>query len=187
MAETALSRPANHLAQRIRLQRYALLWERVWEALHWPLLIVGVWVIAIASGVVQNLSPQSRLSAWVAFAFLFVASLKPLLNVLRHQAPKDHEAMRRMEIEAGLSHRRVSSSGETLVRELDQQASNELWLPLMPSLWHHPNPTGANLIQRLFACRWHSLPLQASFSDLAVCAPAWKRHPLLWMCRKHRL
>ncbi len=115
--------PSN-LDRKVTLQRLALAWEQIWQASHWPLIVAGLAVIVVASGFLQYLSAQARISTLVILGILFLASLR---NVLKIKWPSKLDAMRRIETTAGLNHRKISSVDDTLVREFESPEAAAIW------------------------------------------------------------
>ena len=110
--------------RKVTLQRLAMLWENVWHRLYWPLLAIGLATIVLSSGILQTFGPNVRIGILVVLALAFLVSLRDLLKLA---LPSELSAMRRMEEEAGLVHRKVSSTTETIVSELDSPETRELW------------------------------------------------------------
>ena len=112
------------LDRKIALQRASLLWERLWAALHWPLVTAGLAAIAVSSGVLLALPQPVRWGVLLTLAGAFIWSLRPALKLPR---PDDLAAMRRMETAASLEHRALSSKDETVAIELDTPDAQGLW------------------------------------------------------------
>jgi uncharacterized protein (TIGR02302 family) len=116
--------PATALELKIDWQRRAMIWERVWQALHWPLMVLALTIIAVFSGLLLYLPDMVRFGVMALLALLFVVSLRDLF---RTKWPTKFEVMRRLEETAGLTHRKISSSSEKLVDERQDDAARELW------------------------------------------------------------
>jgi uncharacterized protein (TIGR02302 family) len=109
------------LQTKIQLQRWALLWEKLWVALHWPLITALLLVSAIASGALSMLPPPLPLVIMIFLGGAFLYSLKFILNVKR---PSRLHAMRKLEVTSDLKHRETSSLDDQLVAESNQ---SEIW------------------------------------------------------------
>lgn len=114
----------SRFARKVAVQQLAMLWERLWGALHEPLLAVGVAVALIASGVLASLAPMLRAAILVALGFLFLFALR---HVLRLSWPRRREAMRRMERESAVVHRPLSSAQDQLAGEYLDPLSDAVW------------------------------------------------------------
>jgi uncharacterized protein (TIGR02302 family) len=120
---------ATRFSRKVTLQRLAMLWERLWQALYWPLIAAGITIAVLASGVLQSLPLWARFASLGLLGILCVASLYDLARLaVSGLMPGEWHAMRRIEQEAGLTHRTVSSSGEDLVPELGDETTRALWL-----------------------------------------------------------
>lgn len=115
-----------HLSRKVAVQRLGVLWERLWLALHWPLLVAGLAVAAIASGVLANLPlPLAlRLGLLGLFGLAFVVSLRGLFAMVW---PTRREAMRRMERASRVGHRPLSGREDTLPPEVLDPLSDAVW------------------------------------------------------------
>ncbi len=112
------------LERRIAVQRWALIVEKVWAALHWPLVVACAAIVVIASGSLSYLPQLLRFAILVGLAGAAVASLVPLFKMAW---PGDVAAMRRMEAAAGIRHRVVSSKDDDVVAELANDDTRALW------------------------------------------------------------
>lgn len=117
--------PVASFSRKVTLQRLAMLWERLWQALYWPLIAAGIAVAVIASGLLPALPAWARIGALAILALVCLASLRDLFRL---GMPGELQAMRRIEQEAGLTHRTVSSSSEELVSEIADENARALWL-----------------------------------------------------------
>jgi uncharacterized protein (TIGR02302 family) len=113
------------LARKISLQRLAMLWEDVWTALHWPLMILALGLTLLFANVPGYLPPVFGLILLAALGLGFLASLWPMRH-LRY--PSEMQALRRMELAQGVAHRELSSGGDEVVPELQDEATRALWL-----------------------------------------------------------
>ncbi len=116
--------PLEALDRKIGWQREALGFEAVWQALHRPLMVVGLALLLGLSGALLVLPQSLRLAGLVLLALLFMVSLKPLWQ-LRY--PKRMAAMRHMESRGAFEHRQVSSAKDQLAPELVDPKAEVLW------------------------------------------------------------
>ncbi len=116
---------STQLTRKIALQRWAIAWEHIWAALHWPIVAAGLVVIVIASGLLQSLPDVARYVALGLCALAFLVSFRQLVKLA---IPSKWAAMRRMETEVGLSHRSLSSKDDHIAAELASPEINELWI-----------------------------------------------------------
>ncbi len=114
----------NILIRKVRQARAALGFERLWAALHWPIVIALGFAATIVSGLLPRLSTWPRLAVLAAALLLFVWSLKPLLRIIW---PSLHEAMRRVEEKTGLAHRPVSAHDDRLAGAGDDSLQQAMW------------------------------------------------------------
>jgi uncharacterized protein (TIGR02302 family) len=114
----------SRLDRTIAVQRWAMAWERLWTALHWPLVAIGLVTIFVSSGLAQALPQPVRLALFACLTVAFVWSLRPLLKWV---TPTDHAAMRRIEAEAAIAHRTLSSKDDAVVAELVNPETRALW------------------------------------------------------------
>ena len=95
----------NSLSRKVALQRLAMLWERAWAAFHEPLLVAGIALALVASGVLAALPVMPRLVLAGLLGIVFLLSLRGLFRLAW---PKRREAMRRMERASAVGHRPLS-------------------------------------------------------------------------------
>jgi uncharacterized protein (TIGR02302 family) len=109
------------LLTKIRLQRLALLWERLWVALHWPLVAALLFAAVIFSGLLNFLPKPLPL---IILALLGLGLIYGLKSFLRLQRPTSLQAMRKLETNSALQHRETSSLDDELVAE---SSNTEIW------------------------------------------------------------
>ena len=123
------TRPAEHptqtrlIARKIAQAGLALGFERLWAALHWPIVILLLSAALVIGGVLPQLPPWPRIAVLLGTGFALLWSLRPLLGV---RWPTRHEAMRRVEEKSGLPHRPVSARQDRLAPGAD---------PLQEAIW----------------------------------------------------
>lgn len=114
----------SDLNQKITLQRAALFWEVLWEAVQRPLLVLGVAIILIASGALFLLPKYGQIASLFILGLAFIASFK---NLSKLKSPSNYAAMRRLEQASGLNHRAVSSHDDELATEIENEDARSLW------------------------------------------------------------
>ena len=119
---------APYVDRKIALARLALGFERVWAALHWPLVILAFAAAAVIGGLLPLLPVWPRALFLAAMALAVIWSLRPLLIVLvRNGWPDRNEAMRRVEEKSGLAHRPVSGRDDKLPVGVNSHFQRVLW------------------------------------------------------------
>ena len=114
---------APPIERKISMARAALAFERIWAALLWPLLVVGVVAALVLSGVLP------LLPVWLRFGLLAVALaalLWSLKSLFRISLPGRSAAIRRVEEHSALAHRPVAGLDDRLVETAD---------PLQKAIW----------------------------------------------------
>ena len=114
----------NRLDLKISLQRAGLLWESIWNAIQLPLIVVGVAVFVLASGVLDWFPKWAQL---IAVALLGMTFLYALKNLLKVKAASRLAAMRRMEQYSDIQHRGLSGRSDDLVAESHDYETGLLW------------------------------------------------------------
>lgn len=104
--------------------RLAMGWERLWAALHWPVLILAGFAAAVLSGLLPALPDLSRYAVLLLFAGAYLWSLQRLLAVVW---PSRLAAMRRIEIVSNLAHRPVSALTDRLAGDPEDRAAAIVW------------------------------------------------------------
>ncbi|MCA3561725.1 MAG: TIGR02302 family protein [Aestuariivirga sp.] len=115
---------ATHVDHKIAQARLALGFERVWAALHWPLVLLAAAAALVIAGLLPMLPAWVRAIPMVAWALAFLWSLRPVFGL---RWPSRHEAMRRVEQISGLSHRPVSARDDRLPSGADGPVQKALW------------------------------------------------------------
>ena len=106
--DTALTR---RFEWRAGLSGFALVGERVWEALLWPLLLDAVFLILSLFDLRRVMPPLLHRGMMIAFGIALLVSLLPLI---RFPMPTRAEALRRLERNAEIKHRPASSYEDRL-------------------------------------------------------------------------
>lgn len=113
--------------RKIALARMALGFERLWNVLFWPILILAGSAALVIGGVAPLLPPWPRILLLAALAVAFLWSLIPFLGVIRTGWPDRHEGMRRIEERTGLEHRPVSARDDRLPDTVTSHFQKVLW------------------------------------------------------------
>jgi uncharacterized protein (TIGR02302 family) len=133
-ADKALSRSFE---RRVRLSLLALAGERIWEALLWPFLTLGLFVLVSMFGLWGSLPANAHHLLLALFGFGLIASLIPLFRL---KWPTRAEALRRLEQDAHVKHRPASSYEDNLAPVHSGDAA---------TLWGLHRQRLANLVSRL--------------------------------------
>lgn len=119
---SAAARPA--VARKIALARAALGFERLWAALHWPMVILAAAAALVIGGILPLLPLWPRIAILALAAGLFLYSLKALFRL---HWPSRQEAMRRVEAMSGLRHRPVSAREDRLASGSASPIQQAIW------------------------------------------------------------
>ncbi len=120
----ALARADGVLSSKITQARLAMGFERLWAALHWPLVIAVGFAALVLSGLLPLVPHWPRIGLLLILAALFLWSLK---DVIRISWPGRYEAMRRVEAKTGLSHRPVSAFEDRLAEGSGDPLQQQIW------------------------------------------------------------
>jgi uncharacterized protein (TIGR02302 family) len=102
---------ARRFERRVRLSLVALFFERVWEAMLWPFIVVSLFLIVSLLGAWSLFPPLLHRILLGAFGIAFVLSFLPLVRI---SLPTRAEALRRLEKTAKFDHRPASSYEDRL-------------------------------------------------------------------------
>ncbi len=120
MAELTQAR----IERKIAAARLALFWERLWDALCWPLILTLVLAATALSGLLTQLPDALR---YGLLGLLVAAIIWSLRHVLRITWPSAYAAMRRIEAHSSLFNRPLSTSNDTLAGDGLDERSLALW------------------------------------------------------------
>ena len=123
LAAMALSE-MNKIEGKITAARLAIGFERLWAALLWPVLMAGVFLALIFSGLMPALPVAIRLALAAILLAAFLWSLRPLLQLSR---PTRQMAMRRIEAQSELAHRPVSGHDDQLAADNQEPRQQAIW------------------------------------------------------------
>ena len=118
------TRETTHVDRKIGQARLALGFERLWDGLHWPLVILAAAAALVAGGVLPMLPLWARLAVLAALSLALLWSLVPLTRV---RWPSRQEAMRRVEEKTGLAHRPVSARDDQLAEGAASPVQQAIW------------------------------------------------------------
>ena len=119
----SIPKPAN-IERKIALARGALGFERLWAALHWPLLLLLAFAAVVIGGALPLLPSWPKLIVLALFGVALLWTLRPLARLNR---PTRHEAMRRVEAKTGLPHRPVSGHRDRLAAGIEDPLQQAIW------------------------------------------------------------
>lgn len=119
-----MNRQEARVARKIFQARLALGFERLWNALHWPLVVLGVAAALVIGGILPLLPFWPRMGLLAALSLGFLWSLR---EVIRLRPPTRHEAMRRVEEKSGLPHRPVSAHEDRLAEGSSDPVQQAVW------------------------------------------------------------
>lgn len=106
--------PEHILARKVWLARLAIAWERLLEALFPAMMVAGLVLLAILSGLVAPLPAWAKLSAAAIAVIALLWSLRPLARL---SWPGEDDAIARIERRSGVKHRPATSFTDTLAGE----------------------------------------------------------------------
>jgi uncharacterized protein (TIGR02302 family) len=106
--------PAHIIARKVSLAKLSIYWERLLERLYPAMMIAGIVLLCMLSGVLNLLPVWLKLTAFGAAGAGFVYSLKNLGSL---SWPTDEAALARIERKSGKMHRPASGWTDTLADE----------------------------------------------------------------------
>jgi uncharacterized protein (TIGR02302 family) len=114
----------KRLDRKVGWQRFYMGFENLWAAWARPLLVLGLVLIIIASGILNPMPLMLRLAVLSAFAVAFMWSLWPLFSLPRI---KRLQALRKIEQASSVDHRGFSSADDSLAAEIMDPRTESLW------------------------------------------------------------
>ena len=102
---------AKRFERKVRLSWFALLAERIWEALLWPFVVAAALLVVSLLDLWSYTPPLLHRILLLAFGLALIVSFVPLLRLW---LPTRAEALRRLERDAGIKHRPASSYEDSL-------------------------------------------------------------------------
>ena len=112
------------IKRKITAARLALLWERLWDALCWPVILTMLLAAALLSSLLPLLPDALR---YGLLAFLLAAIIWSLRLVFRIGWPGTYAAMRRIEAQSNLFNRPLSTGDDKLAGDGLDGRSLALW------------------------------------------------------------
>ena len=118
-------RLSRAFARKVTLSTWALFFERLWPRL-WLLLALAALLVALSlTGAFLTLSRPLHIAIISAFG---IAALAALVYASRVTWPTREEAIRRIERRSGVAHRPATSYEDTLTANVENPATQSLWL-----------------------------------------------------------
>ena len=125
MSEPKAASPLDaKFARKVRVSRWALLFERLWPRVWLLLGLAGVFLLVSLAGLWPMLSDPVHYVLLGAFALAGVAAL---LHAVRVPFPSHDEGVRRIERVSGVPHRPASSYEDTITANADDPRTAALW------------------------------------------------------------
>ncbi len=120
-------RPENlkRLDRKVVWQKIFMGFENLWSAWAKPLMLLGLAIIVLASGLLNALPIYLRLAILAATAIALLWTLLPMFRLPRI---KRMHALRKLETAATVSHRGLSSAGDSLATEIMDPRAESLWV-----------------------------------------------------------
>jgi uncharacterized protein (TIGR02302 family) len=125
MSEPKAASPLDaKFARKVRVSRWALLFERLWPRVWLLLGLAGVFLLVSLAGLWPMLSDPVHCVLLGVFALAGVAAL---LHAVRVPFPSHDEGVRRIERVSGVPHRPASSYEDTITANADDPRTAALW------------------------------------------------------------
>lgn len=118
------SAPNRAFARKVRLSKWALVFERLWPRLWLFLGLAALFLILSFAGLWPHLGELTHQITLGAFA---LAGLAALIYAARVPWPSREEAVRRIERRSGVPHRPATSYEDTLTANTDNPETKALW------------------------------------------------------------
>jgi uncharacterized protein (TIGR02302 family) len=112
------------LSRKLKLATAALVFQRLWSAAFYAMMVAGLFLLLLLMGVFSALPSWARLPSLFLFACVFLASLLPFL---RFRWPTRIEVLRRIEIHSSLAHRPLLALHDRMVDQESFPESAFLW------------------------------------------------------------
>ena len=114
----------SYIDRKISQAGFVIAWERVWAALYPALMVLGLFALAVMSGLLPALPDWARFGGLAIFGIALVWTLVPVVRLVLPSRP---EAIRRIETASGLAHRPVAGSEDRLADGEQDQLSSTIW------------------------------------------------------------
>lgn len=126
MTEDTIAKQSTDLAfeRKVRLARWAIVFERLWVRLWAVLAVGGLFLLTSLAGVWPLLGDWAHGSLLALFAALMLAAI---VHLCRVPWPSRDEAIRRIERVSGARHRPASSYEDTLTAGVDDPTTRAVW------------------------------------------------------------
>jgi hypothetical protein len=116
--------PLKRLDRKVAWQKSFMGFETLWSAWMRPLIVLGVAAIVVASGLLNALPLFLRLGLLAVMVAVLLWALLPLFRLPRI---KRLHALRKLETASSVSHRGISSAGDSLATEIMDPRAESLW------------------------------------------------------------
>lgn len=117
--------PAQIIARKVTLAKISIYWERLLERLFPAMMIAGLVLLCMLSGVLNLVPVWLKLTLFGAAGIGFIYSLKNLTGL---SWPSEEAALSRIELKSGKRHRPVSGWTDTLADEISATPEQKaLW------------------------------------------------------------
>ena len=116
--------PGRTLELKLLQARAMLYFERVWSAAFPSVMVAGIFLLVLVTGLVAAIPGVARIGVVAAFALAFVWSLRPFFSLRR---PAEAEVLRRLEIQSLLRHRPLTALKDELADGAAPPESAFLW------------------------------------------------------------
>jgi uncharacterized protein (TIGR02302 family) len=133
--------PEHILARKVWLAHLAIAWERLLEALFPAMMITGLVLLVMLSGLVAPLPAWAKIAAAAVAGVALLWSLRPLARL---SWPDQHDAIARIERRSGVKHRPATSFTDTMAGEASAT-------PEQKALWHAHRERMAREMEKLKA------------------------------------
>jgi uncharacterized protein (TIGR02302 family) len=114
----------SYVERKISQAGLAITWERLWSALYPAVMVLGLFALAVLSGLLPALPDWARFGGLALFGITLVWTLVPVVRLVLPSRP---EAIRRIETSSGLAHRPVAGSEDRLADGEQDQLSSTIW------------------------------------------------------------
>lgn len=116
--------PQGRLKRKLWLARLALFAERLWRVALWPVMVAGLFVLLVVSGLLPMLPAWPRWGVLVILAVAFLWLARPLLQL---RWPTEEEGLARLERASGLAHQPLRTLHDAPALPANDSQAQALW------------------------------------------------------------